>query len=83
MLSFTVVYILILSVNSLNQTETAGPVFTKKSNRRIRLRIKLINSHYLLKISLNLLKFALLIKKVRIDILMLLKHGCLIKYLKY
>jgi len=59
------------------------PVFTKKSKMRIRLRIKLINSHYLLKISLNLLKFVLLIQEVRIDILVLLKHGYLIKYLNY
>jgi len=46
----------------------SGPVFTKKPKMRIRLRIKLINSHNLLKNFLNLLKFALVIKEVRIDI---------------
>ena len=36
-----------------------GPVFTKKLKMRIRLGIKLMNSHNMLKISLNVLKFAL------------------------
>ena len=39
-----------------------APCFTKKLKMRIRLRIKLIHSINLLKITLNLLKFALLIK---------------------
>ena len=41
--------------------KASGPVFTKKLKMRIRIRIKLINSHNLLKNSLNLLKFAPLI----------------------
>ena len=57
----------------------------KESQMRIKLRIKLINSHNLLKNSFNLLKFALhtCIKEVNIDISMSPKHDYLSKYLKY
>ena len=72
-----------LSMKSTKDHKTPGPVFTKKLKMRIRIRIKLINSHNLLKNSLNSLKFAPLIKEVRIDILMSPNHGYVIKYLKY
>jgi len=58
-------------------------VFTKKLKVRIRIRIKFMNSHNLLKNSLNLLKIAPLIWDVRIDILMSPIRGYIIKYLKY
>ena len=48
-------------------------MFTKKP--KMRIRIKLINSYNLIKNILNLLKFALLIKECKTDMLMLPKYS--------